>query len=160
MYDNNPYRRYWKITVYTSELIMNRVVTHEYFLRYLSVATSYQRRHLLQAATTEQLNVLYEIAFNVLQGNISLTDKDYTRLYKHRVVLRKLSLRQIDIYTKRRLLGKHSLAVKELLDVFFHYFSASEESTGLHFKIEEESEEDSEEKDSEEEDSEEEEKEE
>ena len=48
-------------------------------------------------------------------------------------------------------LSKHSLAVKELLDVFFHYFSASEKCTGLHFKIEEGSEEDSEEKDSEEE---------
>ena len=73
---------------------MNRINTHVYFLRYLSVTTSYQRRHLLQTATAEQLNVLYKIAFNVLQGNISLTDEDYSILYKHRNVLRKLTLKE------------------------------------------------------------------
>ena len=29
----------------------------------MSVTTSYQRRNLLQTATTDQLNVIYEIAF-------------------------------------------------------------------------------------------------
>ena len=102
---------------------MNRVETHICFLRYLSVTTSYQRRNLLQTATTEQLNVLYEIAFNILQGNISLTSEDYTRLYKNKNVLRKLALKEIDKYTKRQLLGKYSCAIKELLTIFFHYYS-------------------------------------
>ena len=70
---------------------MNRIDTHVYFLRYLSVTNSYQRRHLLQTAIAEQLHVLYEIAFNVLQGNISLTDEDSSILYQHRNVLRKLT---------------------------------------------------------------------
>ena len=35
-----------------------------------------QRRHLLQTATVEQFRVLYEITFNILQGNISLSDED------------------------------------------------------------------------------------
>ena len=102
---------------------MNRVETHIHFLRYLSVTTSYQRRNLLQTATTEQLNVLYEKAFNILQGNISLTSQDYSRLYKHRNVLRKLSLKEIDKYTKIQLLGKYSCAVRDLLAVFFRYYS-------------------------------------
>ena len=98
---------------------MNRIDMHVYFLRYLSVTNSYQRRHLLQTATTEQLNVLYEIAFNVLQGNISLTDEDYSILYKHRNVLRKLTLKEIDRYTKRQLLGKN---VQVLLKICWAYF--------------------------------------
>ena len=101
---------------------MNRIVKHVYFLRYLSVTSSYQRRHLLQTATSEQLNVLYEIALNVLEGNISLNSQDFARLYKHRNVLRKLALKQVDRYTKRQLLGKHSCAIKDLLSIFFHYF--------------------------------------
>ena len=102
---------------------MKRVETNIHFLRNLSVTTSYQRKNLLQTATTERLNVLYEIAYNVLQGNISLTNQDYTRLYKHRNVIRRLSLKEIDKYTKRQLLGKHSCAVRDLLTVFFRYYS-------------------------------------
>lgn len=112
---------------------MNRIDTHLYFLRYLSVTTSYQRRHLLQTATAEQLNVLYEIAFNVLQGNISLTDEDYSILYKHRNVLRKLTLKEIDRYTKRQLLGKYSCAVKDLLGIFFHYYPSKDTENAFDF---------------------------
>ena len=86
----------------------------------MSVTTSYQRRNLLQTATAEQLNALYEIALNVLHGNISLTSEDYTKLYKHKNVLRKLALKEIDKYTKRQLLGKYSCAIKDLLTIFFH----------------------------------------
>ena len=75
---------------------MNRIVKHVYFLRCLGVTSSYQRRHLLRTATSEQLNVLYEIALNVLEGNISLNSQDFARLYKHRNVLRKLGLKQVD----------------------------------------------------------------
>ena len=112
---------------------MNRIDTHVYFLRYLSVTTSYQRRRLLQTATAEQLNVLYEIAFNVLQGNISLTDEDYSILYKHRNVLRKLTLKEIDRYTKRQLLGKYSCAVKDLLGIFFNYYPSKDTENAFDF---------------------------
>lgn len=87
---------------------MNRISPHVYYLRYLSVATCYQRRHLLQTATSEQLNVLYEIIFNVLQENIPLSDDDYSKLYRHKTVLRKLALKEIDPYTKKELISKHS----------------------------------------------------
>ena len=33
-----------------------------------------------------------------------------------------LALKQVDRYTKRQLLAKHSCAIKDLLSVFFHYF--------------------------------------
>ena len=99
---------------------MNRIESHNYFLRYLSVATSYQRRHLLRTATAEQLSVLYEITFNILQGNISLSDEDYSRLYINRNTLRKLSLKEVDRYTKKQLLRKHSCAVRAFLQIFSH----------------------------------------
>ena len=50
----------------------------------MSVATRCPRQHLLQTATAEQLNVLYEIIWNTLKGNLSLTEKDYNKLYKHK----------------------------------------------------------------------------
>ena len=139
---------------------MNRIESHVYFLRYLSVATSYQRRHLLQTATAEQLNILYEIAFNILQGNISLTDEDYTILYKHRNVFRKLSLKEVDHFTKKQLLGKHSCAIRDLMQIFFHYYSSKNTEItssflpytefGDHSEEEEEAEEEEEEEEQEE----------
>ena len=67
-----------------------------------------------------------EPTFNVLQGNISLTDEDNSILYKHRNVLRKLTLKEIERYTKRQLLGKYSCAVKDLLGIFFHYYPSKD----------------------------------
>lgn len=124
---------------------MNRIESHIYFLRYLSVASSYQRRHLLQTATAEQLSVIYEITFNILQGNISLSDEDYSRLYKNRNTLRKLSLKEVDRYTKKQLLGKHSCAVRDLLQIFFNYYSPTNTENLITFLPCTESEEDSEE---------------
>ena len=96
---------------------MSKLSTHVYYLKYLSVATRYQRRHLLQTATAEQINVLYE---NIcLKGNISLTGQDYKTLYRHKNVLRKLASREIDPYTKKELISKHSIVIKGLLYVFF-----------------------------------------
>ena len=92
---------------------MNRLSTHMYYLKYLSVAASYQQRHLLQTATVEQLNVLYKIAFNILQGTLP----PYTN------ILRKLGLKEIDSYIKKQLLSRHSTASKELLCVFFRYYT-------------------------------------
>ena len=45
---------------------MDRLAANSYDLRYLTVATSYQRQHLLQTATADQLHMLYEIGLNVL----------------------------------------------------------------------------------------------
>ena len=98
---------------------MSRLSTHVYYLKYLSVATRYQRRHLLQTATAEQLNVLYEIIWNTLKGNLSLTEKDYNKLYKHKNVLQKLASKEIDPYTKKGLISKNSIVIKDLLCVFF-----------------------------------------
>ena len=106
---------------------MNRLETHSYYLRYLSVATSYQRRHLLQTATADQLNALYEIILNVLNENIPLSDGDYNRLYRHKNVSRKLAQKQIDPYSKKELISKHSLAIKDMLYVFFNYCPSFEE---------------------------------
>ena len=118
---------------------MSRLSTHVYYLKYLSVATRYQRRHLLQTATAEQLNVLYEIIWNTHKGNLSLTEKDYNKLYKHKNVLRKLASREIDPYTKRGLISKNSIVIKDLLCVFFHYYTHSHD-----FSSEEEEEEEEE----------------
>lgn len=54
--------KWWLVTIVfqggvDKRRAMNRLSTHVYYIRYLSVATSYQRRHLLQTATVEQLNV-------------------------------------------------------------------------------------------------------
>ena len=98
---------------------MSRLSSHVYYIKYLSVATRYQRRDLLQTATAEQLNVLYEIIWNTLKGILLLTEKDCNSLYKHKNVLRKLASREIDPYTKKELVSKNSVIIKYLLCVFF-----------------------------------------
>ena len=103
------------------------------------MATSYQRRHL-QTATADQLNALYEIILNVLNENIPLSDEDYNRLYRHKNVLRKLAQKRIDPYSKKELISKHSLPIKDLLCVFFNYYPSFEELSTE--KEEEEEEED------------------
>lgn len=101
---------------------MERVGNHIHFLQYLSVTTAHQRRLLLSALTTEQVNITAEIAYNLLQGNIQLTETDYSALCKFKSTFRKLVARDTDISSKRQLLCKHSTAVKELVRVCLNYY--------------------------------------
>lgn len=70
---------------------------------------------------------LAEIAYNLLQGNIDLTETDYLALGKFKGTFRKLIARGTDITSKRQLLNKHCTAVKEL--VFLNYNSKISDSS-------------------------------
>lgn len=102
---------------------MDGLKNHIPFFQYLSVATAYQRWQLLQSVTTEQVNVICEIALNLLQGNIDLNETDYLSLCKFKNIFRKLVVRSTAAATKRQLIYKHSNAIKELLCAFMNYFS-------------------------------------
>ena len=41
-----------------------------------------------------------------------------TILYKHRNVFRKLSLKEVDHFTKKQLLGKHPCTIRDLMQFF------------------------------------------
>lgn len=107
---------------------MEKVRNHIHFLQYLSVATAHQRRQLLSALTTEQVTIIAEIAFNLLQGNIELSETDYSALCKFKSTFRKLVSRDTDISSKRQLLHKHCTAAKELVRVFLIYNSQKSDS--------------------------------
>ena len=63
----------------------------------------------------------------MLNENIPRSKEGFSRLYKHRNVLRKLAQKEIDPYTKKELISKHSLAIRDLLCVFFNYYTFFEE---------------------------------
>ena len=61
-----------------------------------------------------------EIAFNLLRGNIRLRESDYLSLSKFKSTFRKLVARETTVNSKRELLSKHSVAVRELFYVFIN----------------------------------------
>lgn len=63
-------------------------------------------------------------SLSIFSREIFLTDEDYTILYKHRNVFRKLSVKEVDHFAKKQLLGKHSCAVRDLMQFLSHYYSS------------------------------------
>ena len=96
---------------------MDKIRNHIHFLKYLSLATAQQRKQLLSSVSTEQVNFITEITYNLLQGNIKLKESDYLCLSKFKSTFRKLVSRDADISYKRELLFNHSNAVFVLYNI-------------------------------------------
>lgn len=107
---------------------MERLWKHLHFLRYLSVTTAHQRRQLLSGVTTEQINAIVEIAYNLLQGNIDLSETEYLSLCKFKSIIRKLVTRETAA-VKRQVIFQHSSAIQELIRVFLNCYSLESDST-------------------------------
>ena len=73
---------------------MDKIRNHIHFLKYLSLATAQQRKQLLSSVSTEQVNAITEITYNLLQGNIKLRESDYLCLSKFKSTFRKLVSRE------------------------------------------------------------------
>lgn len=107
---------------------MERLWKHLHFLRYLSVTTAHQRRQLLSGVTTEQINAIVEIAYNLLQGNIDLSETEYLSLCKFKSIIRKLVTRETAA-VKRQVIFQHSSAIQELIRVFLNCYPLESDST-------------------------------
>jgi len=81
------------------------------FIRFLYDCPPRQRKSLIQYITDEQLRALSQIALNVLQGNVPITESYKKKLKRYKDVIRSLASRQISKARKRKTLLKHHSVV-------------------------------------------------
>lgn len=68
------------------------------------ISKSKNSKKIIQKAPNSVIKSLCECVLNVLHGNVPLTKKQLEHLSKHKRCLRKLSVRNIPLYEKRRIL--------------------------------------------------------
>lgn len=61
------------------------------------------RNSVIQSANRDFINTICELADNLLQDKIPLSEEDYANLYKYRTVLRKL-VQKSDLTSKKKLI--------------------------------------------------------
>jgi hypothetical protein len=100
-------------------------------LRYLATATPYQRKQLL-CISRQQIDAISEISFNLLHGNIEISDGDFARLSRHKNTLRKLSIKSVGHCAKCDQMCKDSNGIKSLIQVFLkHYNNCTDSETSF-----------------------------
>ena len=98
---------------------MERIASHDIWLRYLATAVPSQRNQLLRYATREQISLISELCVNLLHGNINLSEKAFSELSRYKGAYRKLAS-TCDAVTKRHYISKHSSAIKRLVISFLN----------------------------------------
>lgn len=83
-----------------------RTRRHAAFLRFLYVTEAVQRKELIDMASDEQMNALWEIALNLYAGHPPVSGYYRTKLKVHKTLLQSLSDRAVDNTTVKKLLRK------------------------------------------------------
>ena len=91
------------------------VKTHEAFLNFLVYGDSTQQKVIIKALTSEQYDVLSEIALNIYTGTYPLTKKYINQLKPYESYIRSLGSREVSNREKRRILLKNISLVPLLL---------------------------------------------
>ena len=82
---------------------MRRIHRNIKFLHSICSCKKGVRNSAINSANRDIINTICELADNVLQDRIPLSDNDYRNLYKYRSVLRKL-VQKSDLSAKKRLI--------------------------------------------------------
>ena len=91
------------------------VKKHEAFLNFLVYADSIQQKVIVKALTSEQYDVLSEIALNIYTGTYPLTKKYINQLKPYDSYIRSLGSREVSNREKRQILLKNISLVSLLL---------------------------------------------
>lgn len=83
-----------------------RVNTHRSLLKALHTLKPKYRKALLKSCGDEEIHCICECIFNILNGKISLNDKDKSKLSKYKTILRKLILKGKNKWRKRIIVQK------------------------------------------------------
>lgn len=73
-------------------------------LRRLSKANSKQRKVIINKANDDLIASICEIAHNTLNRNVPLSNKQFTKLRKHKHIVRRLSKKGESIKNKRKII--------------------------------------------------------
>lgn len=80
---------------------MSRLVIRNLdFLNSIAKSSGDIQIKLVKQATEDNIKSIQEIALNVLQGNLGLTNEEKNNLKKHKVLIRKLSSKKIGFKKK------------------------------------------------------------
>ena len=98
-------------TTNMSQLLKRQI----WYLYLLSTAPPAQWKALLDTITNDQLRALTEVTYNVLQGNIILTEAHKKRLRQHKLFLRVLADQKESLIKKREALCRKETVVTLLI---------------------------------------------
>src|SRR5579859_147798 len=97
----------------------NRVVANEAFLRFLHNSNTKQRKQLCKIANKDQILSVCECAFNILQKNIPLSDKQKLQLRRHKSAVYKLADKSVSLSDKKKTLEQSGGFLPALLTPIF-----------------------------------------
>lgn len=86
-----------------------------YFLKYLLNTDKKQQKLLIQHISKSQMDVIIEIIFNVLAGNLTISNNDKKALQRYRTVIDKLVSKGLSRAKRKTLLEKYLSQVILLL---------------------------------------------
>lgn len=101
---------------------MNRRIRKQRaFLHFMLVANSFQQKLIVKSLTTEQFDVISEIALNIYTGTYPLPKKYLNQLKPYQSYIRLLGSREVGSKQKRDVLLKHLPLVSLLLKPIVHH---------------------------------------
>ena len=101
---------------------MNRRIRKQRaFLHFMLVANSFQQKLIVKSLTTEQFDVISEIAQNIYTGTYPLPKKYLNQLKPYQSYIRLLGSREVGSKQKRDVLLKHLPLVSLLLKPIVHH---------------------------------------
>lgn len=87
---------------------MNNLLKKETpFLRLLLATTYQQQKAMIKTITPSQMKVIVQIAYNVLQGNRELAEKDKKKLQRNKLVIRRFIAKGLAREKRAKLLLKY-----------------------------------------------------
>ena len=103
-------------------IMKQTVKKHEAFFNFLVCADNTQQKVIIKALTSEQYDVLSEIALNIYTGTYPLTKKYINQLKPYESCIRSLGSREVSNREKRRILLKNIPLVPLLLKPIVQHF--------------------------------------
>lgn len=98
-----------------------RMKTHSSFIKFLHDSSVGQRKVILSNLTKEQINLLSEIALNILRGVFPHKNKYVKTLKPYRLIIARLAHRSESKVQKKKLLLSHIKIIPKLLKPVLDY---------------------------------------
>ena len=92
-----------------------RIRSYSTFLKFLYDADPRQRKVLIQSATSDQIEILSEIALNIYRGVLELSPHHIRKLKPYKLNIRALYSRSIGHRRKKNILARHPILISLLI---------------------------------------------
>ena len=96
---------------------MDLLERHIDFFKVVTKLTAKQRSAVFKQLTKEQIDIIAEMAVNVLGGTLELGDKDKYRLGRYKSIIRKLSRRGVTSKFREGVIQANPTAVSLLIEL-------------------------------------------